>query len=62
MSKMSDLALAIEDRCCTRCKHYVKQSDKRTETLYGSIYGCEKWNCEFEAKEIKNEVHHNVRW
>ena len=53
MSKMSEIALIMEERCCTRCKHYVKQNEGRTEALYGEIYGCEKWKCEFEAKEIK---------
>ena len=42
-----------EDRDCKNCTHYIIK-DSRTNwnsepTTY--IYGCEKWECEFERKQ-----------
>ena len=53
MKKIWETMLFMEEHNCKRCKHYVKQNEGRTEALYGEIYGCEKWECEFEAKEIR---------
>lgn len=35
----------MADRNCTECKHHVPLKPG------SDIYGCEKWECEFEPKE-----------
>lgn len=45
-----------KDRDCKNCKHYVVTDVKHNYEMNGcgmydqKIYGCEKWECEFEAK------------
>ena len=36
-----------DDRNCTECKHHVPLKPG------SDIYGCEKWECEFEPKETE---------
>ena len=40
-------------RDCANCKHYVLQDKKINLPGYPDteIYGCEKWECEFEPNE-----------
>lgn len=40
-----------KDRVCKNCKHFVKSNEGHTEALFGEIYSCEKWECEFEPLE-----------
>jgi hypothetical protein len=44
-----------QERDCENCRHYVKQNEGNTEALFGELYGCEKWSCEFEPKEENEE-------
>lgn len=48
----------MENRDCKNCKHYVLQNVKINLPGYPDTkyYGCESWECEFEAKEeVKDE-------
>ena len=41
----------MKDRDCENCKHYVKSNEGNTEALFGELYSCESWECNFEPKE-----------
>lgn len=41
----------MADRKCKECKHY-KLNIRDCSGL--PIYGCQKWNCEFEPKDNKD--------
>lgn len=45
----------MKDRDCKNCKHYVKSNEGNTEALFGELYSCESWECNFEPKEQKDE-------
>lgn len=40
-----------EKRDCETCCHYVKQNEGNTEALFGELYGCELWDCDYKRKE-----------
>lgn len=40
----------VEDRDCENCKHYVIQNEGLTEALFGKLYGCELWECNYKGK------------
>lgn len=49
-----------KDRVCKNCKHFVKSNEGHTEALFGEIYSCEKWECEFEPLEPTQN--HIIDW
>lgn len=50
-----------DGRNCANCRHYVVKDVKNNYEANGAgtytqkIYGCEKWECEYEPKEEGSE-------
>ena len=35
---------------CESCVHYVKSNEGHTEALFGELYECELWECNYESE------------